>query len=74
MDLFWLKELVHTQENEKKKLYATILIEKEPNPKDPYKISKDSPADQRKPAADKPILTAVSFRNCEQKGLSRQPQ
>lgn len=63
MDLFWLKELVHAQENEKKELYATILIEIKPQTQ-PQKIHKSS-AEQRKPAGGKPILTAISFEHWE---------
>lgn len=72
MDLFWLKELIHTQENEKKEWYATILTEKKTQTQ-PQKIH-ITPADQRKPAGSKPVLTVISSGNWEQKGLSRQPQ
>lgn len=52
MDLFWLKELVHTQEDAKKELYAIILTEKKPQIQ-PQKIY-IGPVDQRKPARANP--------------------
>lgn len=74
MDLFWLKELFHTQGNKKKKLYATILTGKT-SPKDPYKVSKDSIEGQTKLAGGKHMLTGdVSFGKRDQKRPSRQPQ